>query len=75
MKTTKLSRLRLGIIGIGLVECPDKIRGIPHVFLRLPAGGLRGVVEARPLDKVQDAGSLSATINLAVEDLSDFVFI
>ena len=46
-------RLRLGLIGIGLVECPDKVRGIPHMFLGLPAGGLQCVIKARPLNKVQ----------------------
>src|SRR6266481_3203225 len=66
---------RLGLIGIGLVECPDKVRGIPHVFLWLPAGGLRHVVEARPFNEVQEAGSFSVMINLAVEDPFDLIFV
>src|SRR6266481_2718580 len=75
MKTMKWSQLRLGLIWIGLVECPNKVRGILHMFLRLPAGGLQCVIEARPLNKVQKAGSFSVTVNLAVQDSFDFVFI
>ena len=57
------------------MECPDKIRGIPNVFLRFPARGFRSVVKALPFNKVEETRPLSVLVNFTVKDSLDLVLL
>ena len=57
------------------MERPDKIRGIPNVFLGLPARGFRGIIEALPFNKVEETRPLVALVDFTVKDSLDLVFL
>ena len=57
------------------MECPDKVRGIPNVFLRFPARGFRGIIKALPFNKVEETRPLLALVNFTVKDSLDLVFL
>ena len=57
------------------MECPDKIRGIPNVFLRFPACGFRSVIKALPFNEVEKTRPLSALVDFTVKDSLDLVFL
>ena len=66
---------RLWLVGVGVVECPNYVRSVSHIFLRLPACGICGVVESQPLNKVEEAQALSVVINFAIEDSLDLILV
>ena len=66
---------RFWLSGIGLVERPDEIRGIPNIFLGFPACGFRGIIEALPFDEVEETRPLAALVNFTVKDPLDLVFL
>ena len=72
-RTGLLQRFRLS--GIGLMECPDEIRGIPTVFLGFPARGFRGIIEALPFNEVEETRPLAALVDFTVKDSLDLVFL
>ena len=57
------------------MECPDEIRGIPNVFLGLPARGFRGIIKALPFNEVEETRPLSALVDFTVKDSLDLVFL
>ena len=57
------------------MECRDKIRGIPNVFLGFPACGFRGIIKALPFNKVEKTRPLSALVNFTVKDSLDLLFL
>ena len=61
--------------GIGLVEFPDEIRGIPNIFLRFPAHGFRSIVKSLPFNEVEETRPLSALVDFTVKDSLDLIFL
>ena len=57
------------------MECPDEIRGIPNVFLGLPACGFRGIIKALPFNKVEETRPLSVLVDFTVKDPLDRIFL
>jgi len=57
------------------VECPDKVRGIPNIFLGLPAHGFRSVIKALPFNEVEETRPLSALVDFTVKDSLDLIFL
>ena len=66
---------RFWLSGIGLVERPDEIRGIPNIFLGFPACGFRGIIKALPFDEVEETRPLAALVNFTVKDPLDLIFL
>ena len=57
------------------MECPDKIRGIPNIFLRFPACGFRGVIKALPFNEVEKTRPQKVLIDFTVKDSLDLIFL
>ena len=57
------------------MECPEEIRGIPNVFLGLPACGFRGIIKALPFNRIEETRPLSALVNFTVKDSLDLIFL
>src|SRR5882724_4604891 len=78
-KSIKQGPLLMGsgswLVWIGLMECLDNVGCVRKVFRQFPTRGIRGVVEAFPLDQVKQSRLLVTAINPAVQDPVNFPLI